>query len=78
MLMPKTGRKIVNVEEMKTLIEVEQRINKLKAARSANAASIKELEERNEVVILELEKALIQKGNIIAQERMKEYFKDEQ
>ena len=75
--MPKTGRKIVNVGKMQTLIEIEQRINKLKAARSANAASIKELEERNEIVILELEKALIQKGNIIAQDRMKEFFKDE-
>ena len=62
---------------MKTLIEIEQRINKLKAARSSNASSIKELEERNEVVMVELEKALIQKGEIKAQERMKEYFKDE-
>ena len=76
--MLKTGRKIVNVEEMQTLIEIEQRISKLKAARRENAQSIKNLEEQNEVINLELEKALIQKGNIIAQERMKEYFKDEQ
>lgn len=61
---------------MKTLLEVEERINKLKAARSQNASEIKELEERNEVVILELEKALIEKGKIIAQERMKNYFED--
>jgi hypothetical protein len=61
---------------MKTLLEVEERINKLKAARSQNASEIKELEERNEVVILELEKALIEKGKIIAQERMKNYFEE--
>ena len=78
MLMPKTGRKIVNVEKMQTLIEVEQRINKLKAARVENAQSIKNLEEQNEVINLELEKALIKKGEIVAQNRMKEYFKDEQ
>ena len=62
---------------MKTLLEIEERINKLKAARSQNASEIKELEERNEVVILELEKALIEKGKIIAQERMKNYFEGE-
>ena len=61
---------------MKTLLEVEERINRLKAARSQNASEIKELEERNEVVILELEKALIEKGKIIAQERMKNYFEE--
>jgi len=77
-LMPKTGRKIVNVEEMQTLIEIEQRINTLKAARVENAQSIKNLEEQNEVINLELEKALIKKGEIVAQNRMKEYFKDEQ
>ena len=75
--MLKTGRKIVNVEEMQTLIEIEQRINKLKAARVENAQSIKNLEEQNEVINLELEKALIKKGEIIAQNRMKEFFKDE-
>ena len=77
MLMPKTGRKIVNVEEMQTLIEIEQRINRLKAAKVENAKSIKDLEEQNEVINLELEKALIKKGEITAQDRMKEYFKDE-
>ena len=77
MLMPKTGRKIVNVEEMQTLIEIEQRINKLKAAKVENAQSIKNLEEQNEVINLELEKALIKKGEITAQNRMKEFFKDE-
>jgi len=77
-LMLKTGRKIVNVEEMQTLIEIEQRINRLKAARVENAQSIKNLEEQNEVINLELEKVLIKKGEIVAQNRMKEYFKDEQ
>lgn len=76
--MLKTGRKIVNVEEMQTLIEIEQRINRLKAARVENAQSIKNLEEQNEVINLELEKVLIKKGEIVAQNRMKEYFKDEQ
>ena len=75
--MLKTGRKIVNVEEMQTLIEIEQRINRLKAAKVENAKSIKDLEEQNEVINLELEKALIKKGEITAQDRMKEYFKDE-
>ena len=75
--MLKTGRKIVNVEEMQTLIEIEQRINRLKAAKVENAKSIKDLEEQNEVINLELEKALIKKGEIAAQDRMKEYFKDE-
>ena len=76
MLMLKTGRKIVNVEKMKTLIEIEQRINRLKAARVENAKSIKNLEEQNEVINLELEKALIKKGKILAEENMREYFKD--
>ena len=76
--MPKTGRKIVNVGKMQTLIEVEQRINRLKAAKVENAKSIKDLEEQNEVINLELEKALIKKGELTAQDRMKEYFKDEQ
>ena len=62
---------------MKTLIEIEQRINTLKAARVENAQSIKNLEEQNEVINLELEKALIKKGEITAQNQMKEYFKDE-
>ena len=75
--MPKTGRKIVNVGKMQTLIEVEQRINRLKAARVENARSIKDLEEQNEVINLELEKALIKKGELTAQDRMKEYFKGE-
>lgn len=75
--MLKIERKIVNVEEMQTLIEVEQRINRLKAARVENARSIKDLEEQNEVINLELEKALIKKGELTAQDRMKEYFKGE-
>ena len=63
---------------MNQLIEIEQRINRLKAARVENAKSIKDLEEQNEVINLELEKALIKKGELTAQDRMKEYFKDEQ
>ena len=76
--MPKTGRKTVNVEEMQTLIEIEQRINRLKAARVENAKSIKDLEEQNEVINLELEKALIRKGEINVEQQMREYFKGEQ
>ena len=61
---------------MKTLMEIELRINKLKAAQVENAQSIKDLEEQNEVINLELEKALIEKGKIIAQERIKNYFEE--
>ena len=57
---------------MNQLIEIEQRINRLKAARIENAKSIKDLEEQNEVINLELEKALIKKGELTAQDRMKE------
>ena len=77
MLMPKTGRKIVNVEGMQTLIEIERRISTLKAAKVENAKSIKDLEEQNEVINLELEKALIRKGEINVKQQMKEYFKGE-
>ena len=75
--MPKTGRKIVNVEGTMTLMEIDMRINKLKQARVANGTSIRDLEEQNEVIIIELEKLLVKKGEITAQDRMKEYFKDE-
>ena len=75
--MPKTGRKIVNVEGTMTLMEIDMRINKLKQARVANGTSIRDLEEQNEVIIVELEKLLVKKGEITAQDRMKEYFKDE-
>jgi len=61
---------------MKTLIEIELRINRLKAAQVENAQSIKDLEEQNEVINLELEKALIKKGELTAQERIKNYFED--
>ena len=61
---------------MKTVIEIEERINKLKAARSANAVSIKELEEQNEVINVELEKALVEKGRITATENMRKYFEE--
>ena len=75
--MLKIGRKIVNVEETMTLMEIDMRINKLKQARVANGTSIRDLEEQNEVIIIELEKLLVKKGEITAQDRMKEYFKDE-
>jgi len=61
---------------MKTIVEIEERIKRLKAAKVANASSIKDLEEQNEVINLELEKALIEKGRMSAQERMKNYFED--
>lgn len=61
-----------------TLMEIDMRINKLKQARVANATSIRDLEEKNEVIIIELEKILVKKGEIQAAERMREYFKDEQ
>ena len=61
---------------MKTLIEIEQSIQRLKSARVANATSIKDLEEQNEVINVELEKLLVRKGEIAAQERMKNYFED--
>ena len=73
----KIERKTENVKEMKALIEVEQRINRLKAARVENAQSIKNLEEQNEVINLELEKALIEKGKVIAEENIREYFNHE-
>jgi len=57
-------------------MEIEERIKRLKAAKAANASSIKDLEEQNEVINLELEKALIEKGRMSAQERMKNYFED--
>jgi hypothetical protein len=59
-------------------MEIDMRINKLKQARVANATSIRDLEEKNEVIIIELEKILVKKGEIQAAERMREYFKDEQ
>ena len=62
---------------MNQLANIEERINTLKAARVENAQSIKNLEEQNEVINLELEKALIKKGKIIAEENIKEYFKGE-
>ena len=61
-----------------TLETIEEQINKLKTARISNADDIKGLEERNEVIIVEIEKLLVRKGELIAQDRMKEYFKDEQ
>ena len=61
---------------MKTLMEIDVRINKLKQARVANATSIRNLEEQNEVINVELEKLLVRKGELSAQERMKNYFEE--
>ena len=62
---------------MNQLIDIEQHINTLKATRVGNVKSIKNLEKQNEVINLELEKALIKKGKIIGEENIKEYFKGE-
>ena len=61
---------------MDKLIDIEKRIEGLKEAKISLASRIQELEEFNEVINLELEKALIEKGRIIAEENMREYFKD--
>lgn len=61
-----------------TLETIEDRISALKEARLFNAREIQDLEERTMVINDELEKLLEKKGELIAQERMKEYFKDEQ
>ena len=63
---------------MSQLADIEKRINTLKAAKADVASRIQELEEQNEVINLELEKALIRKGEINVKQQMKEYFKDEQ
>lgn len=62
---------------MKTLIEIEQSIQRLKQARGVNATSIKDLEEQNEVINVELEKLLVRKGELLAQDRMKQYWDTE-
>ena len=61
---------------MRSLIDIERRIEGLKEAKSTVAFRIQELEEYNEVINLELEKALIEKGKLIAEENIREYFKD--
>jgi len=60
-----------------TLETIEDRINTLKEARLFNAQEIQNLEERTMIINDELEKLLEKKGELIAQQRMKEYFKDE-
>ena len=75
--MLKTGRKIVNVKEMQALIDIEKRIEGLREAKLTVASRVQELEEYNEVINLELEKALIEKGKLIAEENIREYFKGE-
>ena len=61
---------------MSQLADIEKRIDGLKEAKASVASRIQELEEYNEVINLELEKALIRKGEISVQETMKEYFKE--
>ena len=62
---------------MSQLADIKERINTLRAAKADIASRIQGLEEQNEVINLELEKALIKKGAFEVQENMKEYFKDE-
>ena len=61
---------------MDKLIDIEKRIEGLKEAKISLASRIQKLEEFNETINLELEKALIEKGRITAEENMREYFKD--
>ena len=75
--MLKTGRKIVNVKEMQALIDIEKRIEGLREAKLTITSRVQELEEYNEVINLELEKALIEKGKLIAEENIREYFNHE-
>ena len=75
--MLKTGRKIENVEKMQALIDIEKRIEGLREAKLTVTSRVQELEEYNEVINLELEKALIEKGKLIAEENIREYFNHE-
>jgi hypothetical protein len=61
-----------------TVVSIDQRIRKLKEARQQNAIEIRNLEERTMVINDELERLLVRKGELIVQERMQQYFKDEQ
>lgn len=61
---------------MKTIVEIEERINRLKAAKHAHANEIAKLEQQIEVINVELEKVLIEKGRVAAQERMKSFFEE--
>lgn len=62
---------------MSQLADIEKRIDGLKEAKASVASRIQKLEEFNEVINLELEKALIKKGEASVKQQMKEYFKDE-
>ena len=62
---------------MSKLTAIEKRIEGLREAKASVTSRIQKLEEYNEVINLELEKALIKKGAFEVQENMKEYFKDE-
>ena len=61
---------------MKTIVEIEERINRLKAAKHAHANEIAKLENQIEVINVELEKVLIEKGRITATENMRRYFEE--
>ena len=60
---------------MKALIDIEKRIEGLREAKLTITSRVQELEEYNEVINLELEKALIEKGKLIAEENIREFFK---
>ena len=47
---------------MKTIVEIEERINRLKSAKHAHANEIAKLENQIEVINVELEKVLIEKA----------------
>lgn len=61
---------------MKTIVEIEERINRLKSAKHAHANEIAKLENQIEVINVELEKVLIEKGRITATENMRRYFEE--
>ena len=62
---------------MSQLADIEKRIEGLREAKASVASRIQKLEEFTEVINLELEKALIKKGEVSVKQQMKEYFKDE-
>ena len=61
---------------MMTFMQIEDRLNRLKKARTENATRIKDLEEQNEVINVEMEKLLVEKGKVMASENMRRYFED--
>ena len=84
--MPKTGRKIVNVERMaevkfeefanmsyeEQLKHVEEKIQRVRETKQSNAKSIRQLEGRIENCNEQIETLLEMKFNVIHQQRMEE------